>query len=184
MALIQFLRAGLVGLLLAGGPALAEDIDQLPVTATFVISGGAWEGDAETLGAAKPATSPAPAPGDAAAPAPSPAPPAEAAAPAMRSGYYKLIAIRQPDRTAKVYLQQILSSETGPQVLESVELEEFTAIRPYVTDIRPEDSTGVSRQPGFFATVYLKTDPAQIEPEGWTVLIDEFGEIRVERETN
>lgn len=184
MALIQFLRAGLVGLLVASGPALAEDIDQLPVTATFVISGGAWEGDAESLGAAKPATPPAPAPGDAAAPAPAPASTAEAAAPAMRSGYYKVIAIRQPDRTAKVYLQQILSSETGPQVLESVELEEFTAIRPYVTDIRPEDSTGVSRQPGFFATVYLKTDPAQIEPEGWTVLIDEFGEIRVERETN
>ncbi|MBW8284383.1 MAG: hypothetical protein K0M55_12330 [Rhizobium sp.] len=179
----MFLRAGLIGLLLASGPALAEDIDQLPVTATFVISGGAWEGDAESLGASKPAA-PAPAPGDAAAPAPAPAPPSETAAPAMRSGYYKLIAIRQPDRTAKVYLQQILSSETGPQVLESVELEEFTAIRPYVTDIRPEDSTGVSRQPGFFATVYLKTDPAAVEPEGWTVLIDEFGEIRVERATN
>ncbi|MBW8444045.1 MAG: hypothetical protein K0M49_00295 [Arenimonas sp.] len=183
MAPTLFLRAGLIGLLLASGPALAEDIDQLPVTATFVISGGAWEGDAESLGASKPAA-PAPAPGDAAAPAPAPAPPSETAAPAMRSGYYKLIAIRQPDRTAKVYLQQILSSETGPQVLESVELEEFTAIRPYVTDIRPEDSTGVSRQPGFFATVYLKTDPAAVEPEGWTVLIDEFGEIRVERATN
>lgn len=184
MASIQFLRAGLVGLLLASGPARAEDIDQLPVTATFVISGGAWEGDAESLDAGKSAAPAAPAPGDAAAPAPAPAATAETAAPAMRGGYYKLIAIRQPDRTAKVYLQQILSSETGPQVLESVELEEFTAIRPYVTDIRPEDSTGVSRQPGFFATVYLKTDPAQIEPEGWTVLIDEFGEIRVERETN
>ncbi len=183
MASIQFLRAGLVGLLLASGPALAEDIDQLPVTATFVISGGAWEGDAETLPADKPEAG-APAGAATPAPAPAPAPAAGNNAPSARGGYYKLIAIRQPDRTAKVYLQQILSSETGPQVLESVELEEFTAIRPYVTDIRPEDSTGVSRQPGFFATVYLKTDPAQIEPEGWTVLIDEFGEIRVERETN
>ncbi|PPJ46893.1 hypothetical protein C0075_14875 [Rhizobium sp. KAs_5_22] len=184
MAPTLFLRAGLVGLMLASGPALAEDIDQLPVTATFVISGGAWEGDAEPLPTVKPV---APAAGDTAAPPPAaeaPAATAETAAPAVRNGYYKLIAIRQPDRTAKVYLQQILSSETGPQVLESVELEEFTTIRPYVTDIRPEDSTGVSRQPGFFATVYLKTDPAQLEPEGWTVLIDEFGEIRVERETN
>lgn len=186
-----FLRAGLVSLMLASVPALAEDIDQLPVTATFVISGGAWEGDAETVGAGKPGA-PAPMPGDAVAPAPAqataptptPTPTPEAAAPTLRNGYYKLIAIRQPDRTAKVYLQQILSGETGPVVLESVELEEFTAIRPYVTDIRPEDSTGVSRQPGFFATVYLKTDPAELEPEGWTVLIDEFGEIRVERETN
>lgn len=183
MAPTLFLRAGLVGLIMASGPALAEDIDQLPVTATFVISGGAWEGDAETLPAAKPEP---PAPAGAATPAPAlaPAPAAENNAPSARGGYYKLIAIRQADRTAKVYLQQILAGETGPQVLESVELEEFTAIRPYVTDIRPEDSTGVSRQPGFFATVYLKTDPAQVEPEGWTVLIDEFGEIRVERETN
>ena len=181
MAPTLFLRAGLAGLIMACGPAFAEDIDQLPGTATFVISGGAWEGDAETLPAAK--TEP-PAPAGAAAPVPPPAPAATGDTASARRGYYKLIAIRQADRTAKVYLQQILSGETGPQVLESVELEEFTAIRPYVTDIRPEDSTGVSRQPGFFATVYLKTDPAQVEPEGWTVLIDEFGEIRVERETN
>lgn len=181
MAPTLLLRAGFLGLMLAGGPALAEDIDQLPVTATFVISGGSWEGDAETS-ASTPPVSPTPAPAPAGATVPAPA--EGAATPAPRRGYYKLIAIRQPDRTAKVYLQQILSGDAGPQVLESVELEEFSAIRPYVTDIRPEDSTGVSRQPGFFATVYLKTDPAAVEPEGWTVLIDEFGEIRVERATN
>lgn len=181
MAPTLLLRAGFLGLMLAGGPALADDIDQLPVTATFVISGGSWEGDAETAPSAQPAApSPTPAPAGANAPAPA----GDSATPAPRRGYYKLIAIRQPDRTAKVYLQQILSGDAGPQVLESVELEEFSAIRPYVTDIRPEDSTGVSRQPGFFATVYLKTDPAAVEPEGWTVLIDEFGEIRVERATN
>lgn len=174
MALIPALRAGLIGLLLAAGPALAEDIDQLPVTATFVISGGFWEGDGEPLplSAAPPESTAAPSQGEA------------KTVPAARGGYYKLIAIRQQDRTAKIYLQQILSGGSGPQVVESVELEEFAAIRPYVTDIRPEDSTGVSRQPGFFATVYLKTDPAQVEPESWTVLIDEFGEIRVERATN
>ena len=195
MAPTLLLRAGLVGLMLAGGTALAEDIDQLPVTATFVISGGSWEGDAEASPSAPPSSTPAPAQSPAQAPAPAtpapapagaaaPSPAVDSAAPTPRRGYYKLIAIRQPDRTAKVYLQQILSSDAGPQVLESVELEEFSAIRPYVTDIRPEDSTGVSRQPGFFATVYLKTDPAEVEPEGWTVLIDEFGEIRVERATN
>lgn len=181
MAPTLLLRAGFLGLMLAGGPALAEDIDQLPVTATFVISGGSWEGDTETSLSAPP-VSPTPAPAPAGATAPAPA--EDAVTPTPRRGYYKLIAIRQPDRTAKVYLQQILSSDAGPEVLESVELEEFTAIRPYVTDIRPEDSTGISRQPGFFATVYLKTDPAAVEPEGWTVLIDEFGEIRVERATN
>lgn len=181
MAPTLLLRAGFLGLMLAGGPALAEDIDQLPVTATFVISGGSWEGDAETSASAPPVSpTPAPAPAGATAPAPVEG----TATPTPRRGYYKLIAIRQPDRTAKVYLQQILASDAGPEVLESVELEEFSAIRPYVTDIRPEDSTGISRQPGFFATVYLKTDPAAVEPEGWTVLIDEFGEIRVERATN
>lgn len=191
MAPTPLLRAAFLGLMLAGGPALAEDIDQLPVTATFVISGGSWEGDAEPSASAPPSSTPAPAQAPApATPAPAPAgaaapsPAEDGAAPTPRRGYYKLIAIRQPDRTAKVYLQQILSSDAGPEVLESVELEEFTAIRPYVTDIRPEDSTGISRQPGFFATVYLKTDPAAVEPEGWTVLIDEFGEIRVERATN
>lgn len=177
MAPTLLFRAGLLGLMLVGSSALAEDIDQLPVTATFVISGGSWEGENETAVPPAPQSQP---PADASQPAPS----AEAITPAPRRGYYKLIAIRQPDRTTRVYLQQILSSEAGPQVLESVELEEFTAIRPYVTDIRPEDSTGVSRQPGFFATVYLKTDPAQVEPDAWTVLIDELGEIRVERATN
>lgn len=181
MAPTLLLHAGFLGLMLAGGPALAEDIDQLPVTATFVISGGSWEGDAETP-ASTAAVSPTPAPAPAGATVPAPA--EGTATPTPRRGYYKLIAIRQPDRTAKVYLQQILSSDAGPEVLESVALEEFSAIRPYVTDIRPEDSTGISRQPGFFATVYLKTDPAAVEPEGWTVLIDEFGEIRVERATN
>ncbi|GEO86449.1 MULTISPECIES: hypothetical protein [Alphaproteobacteria] len=167
MGTALLIRASLLGLLLAGSPAFADDIDQLPVTATFVVSGGYWEGDAGDETTATPV-----------------AHEDDAQEPAPRRGYYKLISIRQPDRTAKVYLQRILSTETGPAVQESIELEEFTGIHPYVTDIRPEDSTGVSRQPGFFATVYLKTDPAQVEPEGWTVLIDEFGEIRVERETN
>jgi len=60
MAPTLLLRAGFLGLMLAGGPALAEDIDQLPVTATFVISGGSWEGDAETP-ASTAAVSPTPA---------------------------------------------------------------------------------------------------------------------------
>jgi hypothetical protein len=163
--------AGLLALFLTSTAVRADEIDQLPVTATFVISGGFWEGDADVETAPK-------ASGETTAPAPT-----TTAAESQR-GYYKLVSIRQPDRTAKVYLQQILSTEGGPQLIESVELEEFSAIKPYVTDIRPEDSTGVSRQAGFFATVYLKTTPEQVEPEGWTVLIDEFGEIRVERETN
>lgn len=174
------LRAGLAALLLSSVAAHADDIDQLPVTATFVISGGFWEGDVGEIESA-----PDVAGNGTATPAPTqPTAPQVGEKTETQRGYYKLIAIRQPDRTAKIYLQQILSAESGPKVLESVELEEFSAIKAYVTDIRPEDSTGVSRQPGLFATVYLKTGPQQMEPEGWTVLIDEFGDIRVERETN
>lgn len=145
----------------------AEDIDSLPVTVTFVVSGGMWEDAGE-------ASSPVPPEGSAAVPA----------AEASRRGYYKLVSVRQPDRTAKIYLQQVAATENGPELVESVELEEFTALRPYVTDIRPEDSSGISRQPGMFATVYLKTSPTDMEPESWTVLIDDLGEIRVERATN
>jgi hypothetical protein len=57
-------------------------------------------------------------------------------------------------------------------------------MKPYVTDIRPENSSGITTQPGLFATVYLKTDPKAAEPESWTVLIDDLGEIKVERATN
>lgn len=164
-------RLAVATLLLSTAPVMADDIDLLPVTAIFVVSGGFWEEIGETAAGEKSQENAAPAKPDA---------PEEAA----RRGYYKLVAIRQPDRTAKVYLQQIALGDAGPQLAESVELEEFSGIRPYVTDIRPEDSTGVSRQPGFFATVYLKTDPAAVEPESWTVLIDEFGEIKVEKATN
>ncbi|NGO64399.1 hypothetical protein G6N76_12040 [Rhizobium daejeonense] len=174
------LRASFAILLLSSAAVRADDIDQLPVTATFVISGGFWEGDGGEIESA-----PDVAGSGTATPVPTqPVAPQAGAKTEPQRGYYKLVAIRQPDRTAKIYLQQIQSAESGPKVLESVELEEFSAIKAYVTDIRPEDSTGVSRQPGLFATVYLKTDPQQMEPEGWTVLIDEFGDIRVERETN
>lgn len=104
--------------------------------------------------------------------------------PAKQRGYYKLIAVRQPEGNAHIYLQQIASGAEGPKVISSAELEEFSAMKAYVTDIRPETSDGISTQPGLFATVYLKTDPAATEPETWTVLIDDLGDIKVERETN
>ncbi|AIC26843.1 hypothetical protein IE4771_CH01708 [Rhizobium etli bv. mimosae str. IE4771] len=100
-----------------------------------------------------------------------------------RHGYYKLFAVRQPDRTSKVYLQQIAQTESGPAIASTVELQEISDLKPYVTDIRPENSSGISKQPGLFATIHLKTDPAA-EPDGWTVLIDEFGDITVEKATN
>ncbi|OLP58757.1 hypothetical protein BJF93_16230 [Xaviernesmea oryzae] len=99
-------------------------------------------------------------------------------------GYYKLIAQRQPDGTAHIHLQQIALEPQGPRIVTSAELEEFSRMHAYVTDIRPENSDGITRQPGLFATVWLKTDPTQTETESWTVLVDDIGDIRIERETN
>lgn len=147
-------------LLLASTPAAADDIAQLPLTATFVMSGGYWESAPEGVNGAETAVAPG------------------------ERGYYKLVAIRQPDRTARIHLQMVASGETGLRLVESVELEEFSAIKPYVTGIRPESMTGVSGTPGFFATVYLKTAPDTERVEEWTVLIDELGDIRVERASN
>lgn len=143
-------------LLLSGAPVRAEDIDVLPSSVTFVTSTGYWE-DSPEIGTAQ-------------------QPP--------RKGYYKLVSIRQADRTAKLYLQQIASSESGPAVVSSVEIEELNQLKPFVTDIRPESSSGGPSQPGMFATVYLKTEPQAKEAESWTVMIDDLGEMIVEKATN
>ncbi|QLF70172.1 hypothetical protein FE840_011830 [Peteryoungia desertarenae] len=150
-----YLRIVLALFLVAAPRAKADDIDRLPISATFVVSGGYWIGQSTE--------------GDDATP---------------QRGYYKLVAIRQPDRTARLYLQMIAAGDDGLRLVESAELEEFTAIKPYVTGIRPDSMEGVAGQPGFFATVYLKTDPAQARVEEWTVLIDDLGDLRVERASN
>lgn len=149
------LSTTLAVLLLAGSPAWAQGTSPVSEAITFVVSTGFWEEPAE-----------------------------ESADSGVRRGYYKLIAVRQNDGTAAVHLQQIEATADGPKVASSTELEEFSAMKPYVTDIRPENSSGITTQPGFFATVYLKTDPKIVEPEGWTVLIDDLGDIKIERATN
>lgn len=152
----RFTPAAAIALLaLACVPAhAAGDAPPVAETVTFVVSTGFWEEPTEETGSE------------------------------ARRGYYKLIAVRQPDGTAEVHLQQIEATTEGPKIASSTALEEFSAMKPYVTDIRPENSSGITAQPGFFATVYLKTDPKASEPESWTVLIDDLGEIKVERATN
>lgn len=152
--------SALLAPILFSAPVIADEISALPVTATFVISGGYWESGTES------------------------ATDVETPVGSGERGYYKLVAIRQQDRTARIHLQMIASGEGGLRLVESVELEEFTAIKPYVTGIRPESMTGVAATPGFFATVYLKTSPETDRVEEWTVLIDELGDIKVERASN
>lgn len=159
-------------LLAIGASAHADDTVLMPDNIIFVTSTGYWEESGDPLSvldpnAAKTENAPA------------------ASSPAMaQRGYYKLVAVRQPEGNTHVFLQQIALGTAGPKVVSSAELEEFSAMKAFVTDIRPETSDGIARQPGLFATVYLKTDPAATEPETWTVLIDDIGDIKVERETN
>ncbi|WP_174020159.1 hypothetical protein G6L89_004890 [Agrobacterium fabrum] len=145
--------------------AQTQAIDTLPVSAIFVVSSGMWED--RNLEPVK---------GPDGQLRPPPASPTR--------GYYKVIAIRQGDGTAKIYLQRIVFTADGPSLLENIELEEFSQMKSYVTDVRPESSNGASASPGLFVTVYLKTDPMAKEADSWTILIDELGEIKVEKASN
>lgn len=145
--------------------AQTQAIDALPVSAIFVVSSGMWE--EQNLEPVKGADGQL---------RPPPATPTR--------GYYKVVAIRQSDGTAKIYLQRIVFTADGPNLLENVELEEFNQMKSYVTDVRPESSNGASASPGLFVTVYLKTDPMAKEAESWTILIDELGEMKIEKASN
>lgn len=168
-------RIAFWGLLLAGWPiaVLAGETRDaiLPAAITFATSTGYWEDDDSA-----PAVQHAP------------ATTAQSTTTAgvqqkARHGYYKLFAVRQPDRTAKIYLQQIAQGDDGPSIVSTVELQELNDLKPYVTDIRPENSTGMLKEPGLFAMVYLKTDPNS-DADSWTVIIDEFGDVTVEKSSH
>jgi hypothetical protein len=151
--------------------AVSADDAILPAAITFATSTGYWEeSDSPPVVAQAPATQP-------------PQPETSAVKPLSRHGYYKLFSTRQADRTSKVYLQQIAVTDEGLQVLSTVELHELTELKPYVTDIRPENPDGLIKEPGLFATVILKTEPDG-DTERWTVVIDDLGEITVEKPSN
>ena len=84
--------------------------------------------------------------------------------PAAR-GYYRLIALRSADNTSRLYLQRVRLADDGPEVIASVEIESLTDMRAYITDMRPEKSTGIAERPGSAAFVYLKLNPAAGETD-------------------
>ncbi|MDF1607056.1 hypothetical protein PZ897_02595 [Hoeflea sp. YIM 152468] len=157
-------------------PGLTQDIpdlaDTLPARVLFVTSGGYWEGTIADTPLADDAGTTSGA-----------VPDAEDAA-AQKRGYYRLIAIRGADNRSLLQLQQIMLAPDGPELATSVPVEEINSLGGYVTDIRPEDSTGSASQPGFAAYIYLKTDPSVGEPDTWALFIDEFGDVSVEQTTN
>lgn len=142
-----------------------EPASPLPASVTFAISTGYWEKHADDDTASEAAAG------------------AKTGAP-VRRGYYKLFSLRQPDGTAQLHLQRIEAAADGPTIVSSTEIEAFSAMKAYVTDIRPESSDGVKGQPGMFATVHLKTDPAAGASTAWTVLIDDLGDMTVEKASN
>jgi len=174
------MRQAFMTALLVSGWAIAAEAqtvhdDILPASIIFATSTGYWEDDGNSLPVERaPTTAQSVSTQNVSG---------EDAKPQQRHGYYKLFAVRQPDKTSKIYLQQIAQSDAGPAIVSTVELQEISDLKPYVTDIRPENSSGIIKEPGLFATVYLKTDAAA-ESDGWTVLIDEFGDITVEKATN
>ncbi|KGF67511.1 hypothetical protein LL06_21950 [Hoeflea sp. BAL378] len=155
----------------------------------FVTSGGYWEEAGDAAAPAPDAAGEKTAGSDAAAPAAEAAgeetagEPTAGPAPGSR-GYYRLIAIRGADNRSQLHLQQIALTPEGPELALSIGIDEINALGAYVTDIRPEDSTGAASAPGFAAYIYLKTDPKVAEPETWALYVDEFGEIQVERSSN
>jgi hypothetical protein len=147
------LSAALTAAMLFTAPVCAQDAG-MPVNITYSTITGYWED--------------APA-GDANPPA------AEG-----RHGYYKLYAERQADRTSKVFLQQILSTDDGPRILSTTELKAITALKGIVTDIQPENTSGIIREPGLYARVFIKPDN-DADADVWNVMLDELGEISVEK---
>lgn len=174
------MRQAFMTALLVSGWAIAAEAqtvhdDILPASIIFATSTGYWEDDGNSLPVERaPTTTQSVSTQNVSG---------EDAKPQQRHGYYKLFAVRQRDKTSKIYLQQIAQGDAGPAIVSTVELQEISDLKPYVTDIRPENSSGIIKEPGLFATVYLKTDAAA-ESDGWTVLIDEFGDITVEKATN
>lgn len=134
----------------------SELADSLSPRILFATSGGFWEKTAEGSDA-------------------------EAA---TQRGYYRLVAIRGEDNRSLLQLQEIALGPDGPALASSTGVNEINSLGGYITDIRPEDSTGSASQQGFGAYIYLKTDPSVAEPETWVLYIDEFGEMLVERSSN
>ncbi|MEO4040339.1 hypothetical protein AAFN47_01875 [Hoeflea sp. CAU 1731] len=92
------------------------------------------------------------------------------------SGYYRAVAVRSQDNTSRLYLQKLGLSDGSPTVLDTSEIQELTDMSAYITDMRPENSTGVSENAGFVTYVYLKEDPSITEPDTWELFVDEFGD--------
>ena len=136
--------------------ASPEDIaNMIPARILSVVSGGRWEGKIEVKTGS----------GD-----------SEKTEEMEARGYYRILAIRSADNTSRLYLQRIRLSDSGPVPVDTTEITTLTEMNAYITDMRPESSTGIALEPGFAAFVYLKLDPATEEPDTYELFVDDFGD--------
>ncbi len=134
----------------------AEIASALSPRVLFVVSGGFWQeepDETEVIGDG------------------------DTTAPVAARGYYRIVAMRSQDNTSRLYLQRIRLGDTGPDILDSLEIEALTDMRAYITDMRPESSSGIADRPGFAAFIYLKLDPASAEPDTYELFVDDFGDV-------
>lgn len=139
-------------------PVVAQTLDEamaLPTRLLFTVSGGFWTEEIEIDGAAT-----------------------------TRKGYYRLSAFRREDNTSALFLQKIANTDKGPEEVMTLELEQVSSMNAYITDMRPDNSTGSSSNVGFAAYVYLKTDPSVVEPDTYSVYVDDLDDIFVEQASN
>jgi len=141
-----------------------SDTKNLPPRLLFAVSGGFWKGGTRlnTEAAAKPS----------------------GGSTDDSRGYYRIVAYRTEDNTSQIYLQRIVLEGTAPAVVETMPVDKINELDAYVTDIRQDNASGVSAAEGFSAFVALKRDPKAAEPVTWTVFVDEYGTVTVEKPTN
>lgn len=156
----NFISALIVSIALSSitQPLIAQTLDDaltLPTRLLFTVSGGFWNEEVEIDGTAS-----------------------------TRKGYYRLSAFRREDNTSALFLQKIANTDQGPEETLTLELEEVSEMNAYITDMRPESSTGGSSDIGFAAYIYLKTNPSIAEPETYSVYVDDLDDIYVERASN
>lgn len=157
-ALILSIALGTITQPLATKPLAAQTLEEaltLPTRLLFAVSGGLWTEEIEVDGVTT-----------------------------TNKGYYRLSAFRREDNTSALFLQKIANTEDGPKEVLTLELEEVSAMNAYITDMRPESSTGGGSGIGFAAYIYLKTDPSVVEPETYSVYVDDLDDIYVEQASN
>lgn len=154
----QFIVFFFLTILALSGNANAQTLDDallLPDRLLFTVSGGLWTEETEVDGAAT-----------------------------TTRGYYRISAFRREDNTSAVFLQKIANGEDGPEQNLTLEIEEISQMNAFITDMRPESSSGGSTGPGFAVYVYLKPDLQTQEPETYSIYIDDLDEIYVEQASN